>query len=131
MPAFKVRAKVKGWYGGQIRNEGEEFILVDEKDATTGKVLQTAEASFAEYRVVSGGWMERVIPIKEVPQEVQIKNEVEEAQRKADAEARRLAEMNGAEATAAAHGAEVVATTKRGLPTSAPQGGNVPPQDVL
>ena len=133
---LKVRATMKGFYNGKMYYEGDVFVLVDQKDAKTGKLLQPAQAvhdengtqihrgAFAE-RGTQGGWMERVVAEEEVAPEVQNSRDIEEAQRIADAETSRIASMSDEEKVAAAHGAEVVPTTKRGLPTAAPQGGGM------
>jgi len=65
MPAIKVKATQAGWYGGEYRRPGSEFVLVDLKNSDgTVKTDQngialTAETFFADHKL-RGGWMKKV-----------------------------------------------------------------------
>jgi hypothetical protein len=117
MSAIKVRATAVGIYMGRKYLPGMEFVLVDQKDAVTGKVLQTAEKSLSEKGVVRGGWMERVVVAAKEDPQVVLDRELEAAQAIADAKARELAEagLTEAQKQAQAHGSTPPVAQKVGV----------------
>ena len=78
MPAFMVEAMRDGYAGGHYRPKGSKFALLDALSDEDGRVLNTAEAQFADYRQ-RGGWMKKVEPKKAESGEAKLKRETDEA----------------------------------------------------
>lgn len=127
MPAVKVQATKEGWYGGQYRNKGDVFFVVDEKDALTGEILHYAEeqkdgkGNITHRGAIAdkgpGRWMVRVKPPVVENAAVVIAREAEEAQKKADLRALAFAgiDPNSPEAAALATGAQLASKATRGM----------------